>query len=172
MVYEINSTLLRSNYFSRYGLYFRPDYNLPKKCRAYSNNYSYTGFDRGHNAPNAAFAYNRSIQKQTFLLSNIAPQKPQLNRKLWAKIERFARYEAYRYGYVRVITGNCGSLGHIKNDVNIPAYWYKIIFLPNGKIISFLAKNTNMVGKDKMKQHLSNIEEIERVCKFKIKEKK
>jgi len=143
VVYEINSTLLREHSYSRKGLYFKPDYELPRKCIAYSRDYSHTGFDRGHHAPNAAFTYNRSIQKQTFLLSNIAPQKPELNRNLWARIERFARYEAYKYGYVRVITGNCGSLGHIKDNVNIPKWWFKIIFLPNGKIISFLVPNSN-----------------------------
>jgi len=170
VVYKVNGNLIDKYNYSRKHLRFRPDYNLPTKCRSYSKNYSKTGFDRGHLAPNAVFDYNRAIQKETFLMSNIAPQKPQLNRRLWAKIEKFVRIQARKYGKIRVITGVCGSLGHIKNNVNIPKWWYKIIFRPDGKIISFLAPNSNKVGRDRAKKYLSSVREIERVCNIKIKE--
>ena len=171
VIYNINGDLIKGHHYSRKSLRFKPDYELPTKCRSYTKNYSRTGFDRGHNTPNAAFNYNRNIQKQTFLTSNIAPQKPQLNRRLWAKIEKFSRYEAIKYGNVGIITGVCGSLGHIKHNVNIPKWWYKIIFIPNGKIISFLAPNSNSVGKDRAKKYLTTIKKIERVCGIEIKEK-
>ena len=105
-------------------------------------------------------------------MSNIAPQKPQLNRKLWAKIERFVRIQAKKYGKVRVITGVCGSLGHIKNNVNIPKWWYKIIFRPDGRIISFLVPNSNKVGRDRAKMYLSSVREIEKNCGIKIRSNK
>ena len=171
VIYKIDGDLIKGHHYSRKSLRFRPDYELPTKCRSYSKDYSHTGFDRGHNAPNAAFNYNRSIQKQTFLMSNIAPQKPQLNRRLWAKIENFSRYEAIKYRNVKIITGVCGSLGHIKHNVNIPKWWYKIIFRPDGKIISFLVSNSNSVGRDKAKKYLSSIKEIEKVCGLKIRKK-
>ena len=170
VVYKVNENLIDKYNLSRKHLRFRPDYELPAKCRSYSKDYSRTGFDRGHLAPNAVFDYNRTIQKETFLMSNIAPQKPKLNRRLWAKIERFVRIEVRKYGKVRVITGVCGSLGHIKHNVNIPAYWYKIIFRPDGKVISFLVPNSNKVGKDKAKEYLSSLKKIEEVCNISIKE--
>ncbi|EDM23575.1 DNA/RNA non-specific endonuclease [Caminibacter mediatlanticus] len=172
VVYKVNETLIDKYNLSRKHLRFRHDYNLPYKCRSYSKDYSKTGYDKGHLAPNAVFDYNRAIQKETVLMSNIAPQKPQLNRKLWAKIEKFVRIQARKYGKVKVITGVCGSLGHIKNSVNIPKWWYKIIFRPDGKVISFLVPNSNKVGKDKAKKYLSSLKEIERVCDIEIKEKK
>ena len=168
VVYKVHGDLIDKYNLSRKSLRFRPDFNLPTKCRSYSKDYSRTGFDRGHLAPNAVFDYNRAIQRQTFLMSNIAPQKPKLNRKLWAKIEKFVRLQARKYGKVRVITGVCGSLGHIKNNVNIPAYWYKIIFRPDGKIISFLVPNSNKIDKHKAKKYLSNVEKIEKTCNIKI----
>ena len=168
VVYKVNGNLIDKYNLSRKSLRFKPDYDLPIKCRSYSKDYSGTGFDRGHLAPNAVFDYNRAIQKQTFLMSNIAPQKPKLNRRLWAKIERFVRIQARKYGKVRVITGVCGSLGHIKNNVNIPAYWYKIIFRADGKIISFLVPNNNRVGKNRTKNYLINVKKIERICNIKI----
>ena len=169
VVYKVDGNLIDAKNLSRKSLRFRPDYELSTKCRSYSKDYSHTGFDRGHLAPNAVFDYNRAIQKQTFLMSNIAPQKPQLNRRLWAKIERFVRIQARKYKDIRVITGVCGSLGHIKNNVNIPKWWYKIIFRPDGKVISFLAPNSNKVGRDRAKKYLSSVKEIERVCDFEIR---
>jgi endonuclease G len=172
VVYKVDGNLIDKYNFSRKNLQFRPDYDLPKQCRSYSKDYSHTGFDRGHNAPNAVFDYNKSIQKETFLMSNVSPQKPNLNRRLWAKIERFVRFEAKKYGYVRVITGSCGSLGTLgkrKHNVNIPKWWYKIIFLPNKKIISFLVLNSNNIKNKKIKNYLVPIEKIEKTCKFEIK---
>ena len=172
VVYKVDGNLIDAKNLSRKSLRFRPDYNLPIKCRSYSKDYSRTGFDRGHLAPNAVFDYNRGIQRETFLMSNIAPQKPQLNRRLWAKIEKFVRIQARKYEDIRVITGVCRSKGHIKNKVNIPAYWYKIIFRPDGKIISFLVPNSNKIGRDKAKKYLSSIREIEKICGIKINKNK
>jgi endonuclease G len=172
VVYQINGKLISNHHYSRKGLRFKPDYSLPAKCRSYSRDYSHTGYDRGHNAPNAAFSYNKTLQKETFLMSNIAPQRPNLNRRLWAKIERFVRLQAFKYKNISVITGNCGTLGTLgkkKHNVNIPKWWYKIIFLPNGKIVSFLAPNSNVIGRDKAKKYLTDIKHIENTCYINIK---
>jgi len=173
VIYQVDSYLMDAKNLPRKNIRFRPDYNLPTKCRSYSKDYSKTGYDRGHLAPNAVFDYDYSIQKQTFLMSNIAPQKPQLNRKLWAKIERFTRLQARKYKKISVITGVCGSSGKIKNNVNIPEYWYKIIFLPNGKTISFLTPNTNYgMSKAKLRDFLVDLETIEKECGVRIRKSK
>jgi endonuclease G len=175
VVYQINGTLIKGHHYSRKGLRFKPDYSLPAKYRSYSKDYSYTGYDRGHNKPNAVVNYDKILQKETFLMSNISPQKPQLNRRLWSKIEKFTRIQAIKYKKISVITGSCGSLGTLgkkKHNVNIPKWWYKIIFLPNGKTISFLTPNSNKVGKDRAKKYLINLKQVENTCGFRIKDKK
>jgi endonuclease G len=172
VIYKLSDENLNKNHYSRKHLYFKVDYEIPIKYRSYSKDYSHTGFDRGHNIASADRNYNKTLQKETFLMSNIAPQRPNLNRRLWAKIERFVRLQAFKYKNISVITGNCGTLGTLgkkKHNVNIPAWWYKIIFLPNHKTISFLAPNSNSVGRDKAKKYLTNIKTIEDACKFKIK---
>lgn len=170
VIYTIDAYLADSKNLSRKHLRFRPDYQLSTKCRSYSKDYSKTGFDRGHLAPNAVFDYDRRVQKETFLMSNITPQKPQLNRRLWAKIERFARFQARKHKKISVVTGVCGSLGYIRHNVNIPSYWYKILFLSNGKTISFLAPNANVgMRKAKAKEFLAGLEEIEKKCNIKIR---
>jgi len=167
VAYVLKKELVNKNLYSRKGLRFRPDYNLPTRYRSYSKDYSRTGFDRGHNAPNADFDYNKAIQKETFLMSNITPQKPNLNRRYWVKLEKLERFLAVKYKKVEVVTGSCGHIGTVKNKVGIPKYWYKIIMLPTGKIISFLAPNTNTgMSRAKIKKFLSNLDEIKEKCKF------
>ena len=168
VAYIITRKMETGRHYSRKGLYFRPDWSLPRKCRAYPSDYTHSGYDRGHHAPNATFDYNRSIQKQTFLMSNISPQAKWLNRKYWAKVERLARYLAIKYKKVEVVTGNCGSKGHLRWNVNIPAYWYKIIYIPSiNRTIAFLAPNTNKGMKiAKIKEYKTTIEKIKQVCGF------
>ncbi len=103
-------------------------------------------------------------------MSNIAPQAKWLNRKYWAKIERFSRFLAVKYEKVNVITGNCGSIGYIKNNINIPKWWYKIIYIPKlNKFVAFLVPNINKSMKTaKLKKYLVFVEKIEETCKIKI----
>lgn len=172
VVYRVNGRLADSVNLSRKGLRFRPDYSLPARCRSYPRDYSRTGFDRGHLAPNAAFDYSRRVQKETFLMSNIAPQKPWLNRRLWAKIERFARWKARRHGEVSVVTGACRSAGRIRNGVNVPAYWFKIVFAGNGEPVSFLVPNTNVgMKRARAKEFLVPVSEIEKICGISFKKR-
>ena len=98
MVYEeLLGINLSKKKYSRKNRHFKPDYNLPRYCRSYPSNYSRTGYDRGHNAANYNWAWNLKYQKQTFLMSNISPQTPSLNRYLWKSIEGFSRYVAKKY---------------------------------------------------------------------------
>jgi len=174
-IYSINKTNLLKPKLKRKHLTFKPDYQIPIKYRSYSQDYSKTGFDRGHNTPNAAFNYNKKFQKETFLMSNISPQKPKMNRGIWRKIEKFARFQAMKHKKVNIITGSCLSIGKIKNNITIPKYFFKIIQIPNN-IISFLVPNKNFKTKQKAKNFLSSIKEIEQTCKdtikFNIKDKK
>jgi len=167
VAYELKGDLVKKK-ISRKGLSFRPDYNLPTKCRSYPKDFAGTGKDKGHLPPNAAFDYSRKVQKETFLMSAIAPQTPKLNRYYWVKVERFARYLAKKYKKVEVVTGICGSKDKIKNNVNIPAYWYKIIYVPKtNSYVAFLAPNTNTgMSKAKLKEYRTTLEEIKKVCNF------
>jgi len=173
VTYTLYGNLVNKNNYSRKGLSFRPDYDLPRICRSYSKDYVHSGYDRGHNAENASLDYSRKVQRETFLMSNISPQAKWLNRKYWSKVERFSRYLAVKYRKVNVITGNCGSIGHLKNNVNIPKWWYKVIYIPKlHEFIGFLAPNTNKNMKTvKLKKYLVPVKEIEQICKIKIEKK-
>ena len=165
--YYITKSDLKGKKYKR-PTYFKSDYRIPKKYRSYNSDYAHQGYDKGHNCPNGVFNRNKKLQKETFIISNIAPQAKWLNRGLWKKIEIFTRVEALKYGKVEVITGNCGVKGYIKNKVAIPKYFFKIIYIPSEKrYISFLAPNTSAGMKTaEMKRYLSTYQEIKGLCHF------
>ena len=70
---------------------FRPDYRVPEIFRADLADYKNSGFDRGHLVASAN-QRERAIQNsETFLLSNMSPQQPNFNRKIWKKLESAIR---------------------------------------------------------------------------------
>lgn len=77
---------------------FERHFERPKKfqidlrtdARVHHEDYTSSGFDRGHIAPNFVLRrqYGHLAQLESFLMSNIAPQKPDLNRGIWQKAEK------------------------------------------------------------------------------------
>lgn len=59
-----------------------------------AKDYTHSGYDRGHMAPSHAIAllYGKQAQLETFLMTNITPQKPTLNQKLWQELEEKELY--------------------------------------------------------------------------------
>lgn len=70
--------------------------------------YSKSGYDRGHLAPNYAIAtrHGETAQRETFLLSNVVPQRHGLNAGLWKQLEmRIATNWPARHGEVWAVAG-------------------------------------------------------------------
>lgn len=63
--------------------------DLRTQARIHTNDYTSSGYDRGHLAPNYGIRtqYGHLCQIETFLMSNIVPQKPSLNRYTWRYAE-------------------------------------------------------------------------------------
>lgn len=70
---------------------FRPDYRIPDMFRADLANYEGSGYDRGHLVPSADKTETALQNSETFLLSNMSPQRPEFNRKIWKKLEDVVR---------------------------------------------------------------------------------
>lgn len=93
-------------------LSFVPDDRLPVRSRLKSTDFrNGTGgprYDRGHMAPNHAIAtrYGPAAQAETFRLSNIVPQRSELNQTLWRLIEeRISDRYAPEFSGVWVVVG-------------------------------------------------------------------
>jgi endonuclease G len=92
-------------------------------------------FDRGHQVPSADRTDKRENNEKTFLMSNMIPQTPYLNRVLWEHLESKTREIVKSGKKVFIIAGpvydqNFGVIGPNK-DIPIPSKNFKVIFILN-----------------------------------------
>lgn len=133
---------------------FKADPDLPKGKRAELKDYRGSGYDRGHMAPNADFLWSREAQKQSFYLSNMAPQLHQFNAGIWADLEELTRVWATEKGEVYVIDGPIfDDRAHPRtigpDNVANPDYFFKVIYDPkSGGALSFIFPNAQIPGND------------------------
>ncbi|PKL50743.1 MAG: endonuclease [Candidatus Riflebacteria bacterium HGW-Riflebacteria-2] len=131
--------------------------------------YAKSGYDRGHLAPNSAIAtrFGRDAQLETFKMSNIVPQTPELNRRVWQRLEKFEEDSANNRGSIWVIAGPVFD-EHIKtigNNIEVPDAFFKIVIDEEQegiKAIAFLIPQT-VTGKEPIEHFLTSIDEIEKL---------
>jgi len=108
---------------------FRPDGALPAAAyKVRPNDYTGSGYDRGHIAPSADRTRNEADNSATFLMSNMMPQVPELNRGVWGDLEEYCR-ELVQHCNLYIVAGPVGKQGVIGNNVKIavPAKTWKVI---------------------------------------------
>ena len=135
--------------------------------------YAKTGYDRGHMAPNYAIAtrFGREAQNRTFLMSNVTPHTPRLNRGVWRDIEhRIAELWTHRWGEIWVIVG-CISNEPRKladTDIDIPTRFYQVVVAQNGNEIRAMAMlvEQNVPWKAWPTRYLVSIDELEELTGF------
>lgn len=66
---------------------FRADIRIPRRFRAGLKAYEKSGYDRGHLVASANQDELAIQNSETFLLSNMSPQKPEFNRGIWRRLE-------------------------------------------------------------------------------------
>ncbi len=138
-------------------------------ARIAPDDYSNSGYDRGHLAPNYAIAtrYGAAAQRETFLMSNITPQKHSLNAGLWKELEmKIATSYPARYSEVWVLTGPIfGSQPReLRRGVQIPEAFFMIVIDENeGKLrtLAFIVPQDAATTTDPEK-FLATIDEIQR----------
>jgi endonuclease G len=123
---------------------FRADPALPPSWNAVSpNDYTNTGFDRGHICPSDDRDASIEDNSATFLMTNMLPQAPQNNRQVWRLLEEYGRTlvtqgnELYIIagGYGRGGSGSRGGMTETIADgkVVVPnRVWKVILVIPNG----------------------------------------
>lgn len=102
--------------------------------------YDNTGFDRGHLTP-AADAGSDTEMSDTFLMTNMTPQEPTVNRNSWRLLEASVRNMAATYIVTgAVYKGSTKTIG--KHNIPVPVSYYKIVYLKDGTIKAYIAANT------------------------------
>ena len=104
---------------------------------AETDDYRGSGYDRGHLVPAADLKMTPESMNSSFLLSNICPQTPELNRGAWLELENYVRTWAWEYSSVYVAAGPVFStidntvIGN--NEVGVPDAFFKVVLVYNGE---------------------------------------
>lgn len=109
---------------------FHADTRLPPAERAELEDFTRSGWDRGHMLPNKDFG-TPETQYESFVLSNIVAQDPDNNQHLWADLEMLVRGMAKKRGSLYVITGphfEGKQLQRLNGRVLIPTHIWKVIY--------------------------------------------
>lgn len=102
----------------------------PKTCR--TEDYTKSGFDRGHLAPAADMKFSAQAMKESFYTSNISPQRPGLNRGIWKQLEEKIRDWAPYNRPLFIATGPVltdeltDKIG-VYNQITVPKRFYKVL---------------------------------------------
>lgn len=139
----------------------------------HSDDYTGSGYDRGHLAPNYAIAvlYGREAQLDTFTMTNIVPQKPKLNRKLWQRLEEveinhFSQWFKSVWVFTGPIYGEKPERLPKNSAIPIPEALYKIYLQPASdptqapKALAFIMPQT-VQGQESLLRFVTTIDAIE-----------
>lgn len=151
---------------SRKGVGFKKDYLLSDNY-ATKQDYTNSGYVRGHLCPSKDMCWSFASMKETFYMSNVSPQYQGFNDGLWKKLEGSVRKWAVENDSILVLCGPVlsskkGEIG--ENKVSVCSKFYKIVVditYPTYKMIAFIMDNTNIKGN--IFRYCCNEREVERI---------
>jgi len=150
--------------------YFSPDPNV-STLSANHNDYSNSGYSRGHLVPAGDMAFDTLAMRETFYMSNISPQIRGFNGGIWRELEENVRDWAFSNDSLYVITGpvleqtDLKSIG--KSSVAVSSRFYKVILDYSGlekKGIAFIIPNE--VSDRRLEDFIVPIDSVEQVTKL------
>ncbi|XP_029295643.1 endonuclease G, mitochondrial-like isoform X2 [Cottoperca gobio] len=161
---------------------FKEDDSVHVFHRSTNADYRGSGFDRGHLAAAANHKWSQKAMEDTFYLSNVAPQNPNLNQKTWNNLEKLCRSLTKRHLNVYVCTGplylprqeadgklyvRYQVLG--RNHVAVPTHFFKVLILEQAEgrgveLRSYVLPNEPIDEKIPLERFLVPIETIERAA--------
>jgi endonuclease G len=134
--------------------------------------YSGSGYDRGHLAPNYAISrlYGAAAQQQTFLMTNITPQTRALNQKVWQRLEEAEiDFFAPRAGELWVIAGPVfdADIQRLSGSVRveIPDAFFKIYAAPGragapARLLAFVVPQS-VRGNEPLDHFVASVDRVE-----------
>lgn len=152
---------------------FRADPALLFGRRSELADYSNSGYDRGHMAAAANMLWSQTAMDESFLLSNILPQNPSLNRGSWARLEDDVRSWVAGRETLWVLTGPVfrGNRS-IGAGVRVPDALFKVLFDPKrGEAFVLVVPNEN-IERYNAQQYFMTLSELERQTGLKLLSRK
>lgn len=157
---------------------YKPDPELPSQYAAKHNDYTNSGYTRGHLCASSDRQYSKEANQQTFYMSNISPQSGNgFNQSGSAWNTGEDKVQAWGYNISRstdtlyvVKGGTIGEgmiKGYIKNEIAIPKYFFMAVLFRSGdnyKAIGFYMPHENFKDdpdKKDPKKYLMSIDALE-----------
>ena len=157
---------------------YKPDPELPSQYAAKHNDYTNSGYTRGHLCASSDRQYSKEANQQTFYMSNISPQSGNgFNQSGSAWNTGEDKVHAWGYNISRstdtlyvVKGGTIGEgmiKGYIKNEIAIPKYFFMAVLFRSGdnyKAIGFYMPHENLKDdpdKKDPKKYLMSIDALE-----------
>ncbi len=138
-------------------------FNGPQAMR---EDYSNSGWDKGHMAPAADMKWSKVAMKESFNLTNICPQNHDLNGKDWQTLEKMSRDWSIKYGRIWIVCGpyvlsnKYGTIG--EREVTVPDGFFKAILRKEGNdwhSIGFVFENDS--HKQAVKDAVVSVNDLE-----------
>jgi endonuclease G len=159
---------------------FRPDTTLPSGWyQVRPNDYTSSGYDRGHLCPSGDRTRNAEDNSATFLMTNMIPQAPENNREVWRELEEYSRELVNQGQQLYIIAGGVGSKGTLKKSkVTVPQQTWKVIAVlerpgkginevtTNTRLIAVMMPNSNEVANTSWQDYLVSVDEVEKVTGY------
>jgi endonuclease G, mitochondrial len=136
---------------------FRADPDLPADWLATRpQDYTGSGFDRGHLANSEDRSSNPADNSATFLMTNILPQAPDNNRGVWVELENYCRKLVRQGKELYIIAGSHGQGGvgdrgtrqQLAGGQTVPATTWKVVLVLDrvGVGLSGVRKDTRTIA--------------------------
>ncbi len=155
---------------SRKGFNFRPDPDIAKSKAVVTQDYAHSGYDRGHMCPAGDSRWDGQAMMESFYMTNICPQHPNLNGGDWHELEQACRrwaLEGRLYIACGPILYKKGTPQYIgkEHKIRVPEAFFKVILtgVEKGKprAIGFIYKNT--AGNRLLDSYVNSIDQVERI---------
>ena len=144
---HVNGCVARSNAFTA-------DNALPADKRSTPQDYAASGYDQGHIANDAHQSWDQQVEYESFLMSNMSPQLPGLNRGIWKLLETSTGAWTFSRNHTLLIyAGNIYTVGKDKtigaDKVTVPNKLWKIVIDTQTKeVLAFLFPQAENQGND------------------------
>ncbi len=156
---------------------FITDESLPPgMLRVGHDDYSGSGFDRGHMCRSEDRTSSEEANRATFVLTNILPQRHELNAGPWLRLEELAQDLAQKQGReLYVVAGGIyeGPIGAIGRGVAVPSSFFKILVViepgetpprvsERTRVVAVVMPNVGEIEREPWARYRTSVDEVER----------
>ncbi len=101
-------------------------------------------------------------------MTNMSPQNPKFNRRIWAWIESRMRDYVREYGEAHVVTAGIlePQLPSIASGVSVPRWYFKVAYFPGSQVAKAFLIENKAYDKETVDDFLVSVDDVEAVTGF------